>query len=103
MLSLLDSGHSDSSIASTTGLGLTTVSRLWSKHHPNLFKATGGCPNKISLLNVQHALHLITSQKAENAVQVTKALSTITNHSLHPNTIHNHLKKAEIKAVVKQK
>ena len=61
MLLLLDSGHSASFIASTAGLGLATVSRLWSKHHPNLFKATGGHPNKISSLNVQHALHLITS------------------------------------------
>jgi hypothetical protein len=34
---------------------------------------------------------------------VTKALSTITNQTLHPNTVHCHLKKVGMKAVVKSK
>ncbi|KIK29003.1 hypothetical protein PISMIDRAFT_81649, partial [Pisolithus microcarpus 441] len=49
------------------------------------------------------AQHLITSGKAENAVQVTKSLSNIINQSLSANTVHLHLKKSGVKAVVKTK
>ena len=49
------------------------------------------------------AVHLITTRKAENAVQVTKSLKTITNQSLSPTTVQQHPKKANMKAVVKRK
>ena len=103
ILSQLDSGHSLRSIASSTGVGIATISRLRSKERSDLQKSLGGCPSKLSPANIHHALHLISSQKAENAVQVTKALSTITNQPLHPNTIRLHLKKSGMKAVVKSK
>ena len=45
----------------------------------------------------------MSTGKAENAVQVTKTLSNIVNQPLHPNTIHQHLKKSGLKAVVKKK
>jgi hypothetical protein len=35
--------------------------------------------------------------------QVTKSLTNIINQPLHPNTVHQHLNKTGIKAVVKQK
>ena len=47
--------------------------------------------------------NLITSQKAENVVQVTKTLSNIINQPLSPTTVHLHLKKTGMKAVVKSK
>ncbi|KIK19885.1 hypothetical protein PISMIDRAFT_658538 [Pisolithus microcarpus 441] len=101
ILTMLDSGHSASSIASSTGLHCKHFTILRSKEHSSLQKSTGGHPSKLSPANVCHAIHLISTQKAENAVQVTKSLTNIINQPLHPNTVHQHLKKTGMKAVVK--
>jgi len=103
ILSQLDSSHSICSIASSTGVGLATISRLCSKERSNLQKFVGGCPSKLSFTNICHAIHLIATHKAENAVQVTKALSNVINQPLHSNIIRHHLKKSGMKAVVKSK
>jgi transposase len=103
ILSMLDAGHSAHSIASTTGVHASTISRLCSKERSELNKSSGGRPTKLSPTNIRHAVHLITTRKAENAVQVTKSLRNITNQSLSPTTVRRHLKKAGMKAVVKTK
>ena len=103
IISMLDAGHSAHSIASTTGVHASTISRLCSKEHSELNKSSGGHPTKLSPTNIHHAVHLITIRKAENAVQVTKSLKNITNQSLSPSTVCLHLKKAGMKAVVKTK
>ena len=102
-LSLLDSGHSGEVIAKRTGVSPYSISKLHSKQHSLFPKAVGGCPSKLSPTNIQYAQHLITSGKAENAVQVTKALTNIINQPLSANTVCLHLKKAGMKAVVKSK
>ena len=103
ILSQLDSGHSIRSIASSTGVSIAAISRLHSKKHSDLQKSVGGCPAKLSPANIRHAIHLISSRKAENAIQVTKTLSNVINQPFHPNTIRHHLKKCGMKAVVKSK
>ena len=103
ILSMLDAGQSARSIASTTGVNVSTISRLRSKEHSELQKSTGGHPSKLSPTSTCHAVHLITSQKAENAVQVTKTLRNIIHQPLPPSTVHLHLKKTGMKAVVKSK
>jgi len=40
-------------------------------------KSLGSYPAKLSPANIHYAVHLITSQKAENAVQVTKELCNV--------------------------
>ena len=100
---MLDAGHSTHSISSATGIHPSTISRLHSKKCSELQNSVGDCPFKLSPTNVCHAIHLITSHKAENAVQVTKTLSNIINQPLSPNTVHQHLKKSGMKAVVKRK
>ena len=79
ILSLLDSGHSDRQISSITSIHHSTISRLNKKYHPNAQKSSGGRPSKLTSANTRFAIHLITFQKAENAVQVTKALQEVTN------------------------
>ena len=103
ILAQLDAGHSSHSISSSLGIHYSTVCRIWTQEHPDLEKSAGGHPSKLSLANVHHAIHLILSQKAENAVQITKTLSNIINQPLHPNTIHHHLKQSGMKAIVKKK
>ena len=103
ILSLLDAGQSSHQISSTTGVHHSTISRLHSKYHPHLHKPSGGPPFKLSAADTHYAQQLITSGKAENASQITKTLMGIKNEPLSSQTIHRHLKKAGLKAVVKQK
>jgi len=95
ILSLLDSGHSAHQISSSTGIHIA-ISRLCRKHR-------GGHPSKLSEADTHYALQLITSEKAENASQITQALQSITNQSFTTQTTHNHLRTAGMKAVVKAK
>src|SRR6266699_6358246 len=103
ILSMLDASHSAHSIGSITGVHTSTISRLHSKKCSELHKSSGGHSTKLSPVNICYAIHLITTRKAENTVQVTKTLKNITNQSLSPTTVQHHLKKAGIKAVVKTK
>jgi hypothetical protein len=81
------------SITSTTDINASTLFRLHFKEHSELHKSSGGCLTKLSLANIHCAIHLITSQMAVNAVEVTKTLCNITNQSLSPSTVCLHLKK----------
>src|SRR6266566_3102842 len=103
ILSMLNAGHSAHSIGSITGVHTSTIFRLHSKECSELHKSSGGHPTKLSPTNIHHAVHFITTRKAENAVQVTKSLKNITNQSLSPSTVRLYLKKAGMKAVVKIK
>ncbi|KAF8836908.1 hypothetical protein BDN67DRAFT_885708, partial [Paxillus ammoniavirescens] len=67
ILTMLDSGHTAHAIASSTGLNVSTISRLHAKEHSDLQKSTGGCPSKLSPTNVRHVIHLISTCRAENA------------------------------------
>ena len=91
------------SIQASTGFHASTISRLRSKERSELQKSIGGRPSKLSPPNIRHAIHLISTQKAENAVQVTKTLTNIINKPLSPTTVRRHLKNAGMKAVVKTK
>jgi hypothetical protein len=103
ILSLLDTGYTASHIVASTGYGIGTVSRLRSKHRPHLSKSLGGRPAKLSPANIRHAQRLISSGKADTAVDVTKVLRNVTNQSLSTQTVRNSLKVAGLKAVVKKK
>ena|SRR5947199_6012427 len=103
ILSMLDSGYTASHIATSTGHGIGTVSRLRSKHRSHLSKSLGGCPSKLSSANIRHAQRLISSGKVDTAVNVAKVLRNVTNQSLSIQTVRNGLKAAGMKAVVKKK
>ena len=103
ILCLIDSHKSAHEISSITGIGLTTVTCYWSEHFSHVPKPSGSCPKKLTDANLCHATCLICSRKADNAVQITRSLHTITNQSLSPQTIRNYLKQSSWKAVVKKK
>ena len=102
ILSKLDAGHSALSITSTTGIHASTIFRLRSKECSELQKSTNRHLSKLPLANIRHAVYLITTQRAKNAVQVTKTLKNVINQPLSPSKVRLHLKKTGIKAVVKK-
>ncbi|KAG8750043.1 hypothetical protein FRC14_000866, partial [Serendipita sp. 396] len=99
VLALLDSGHSGYQIYAITGVHPSTVSRIRSISCLDITKSIGGRPSKLSDTNLRHAVCLITSGKAENAVQVTKALKDITNQEISVETTRCALKRSGMKAV----
>ena len=103
VLSLLDSGHTGYQISIQTGLSTSTISRIRSKHCPNLSKSSGGHSSKLSENNIHCATRLIGTGRAENAVQVAKSLQEVTNQSLSAQTVQNRMKSLGMKAVVTKK
>ena len=103
ILSLLQSRLSEEKIHKKTGHSLSTISRIRSKHCPDLPRAKGGRPSKVSPADVAYATRLFHRGKAENAVQAAKSLSTITTKFFSPQTLRRHLKKSGWRAVIKRK
>ena len=103
VISLLHSGLSELKINKKTGVSLSTISRIRSKHCPDLPRQKGGHPSKLSHSNILYATKLFHMGKAENAVEATKTLSNITPKPFSPQTLRHGLKKLGWKAVVKQK
>jgi transposase len=103
VLSSLDKGDSAHHIASTTGLSVSTISRIRSKHRSTLSKSVGGRPRKLSPSDIHYSVRLITSRKADNASQVTKSLQNVVGQSVSVKTVRRGLRAAGMKAVVKRK
>lgn len=74
IFSLLSASFSAKKAHTETGHSLSTISKLRSHFLPDLEKSIGGCPAKLTPIDIKHAICLLSSQKAVNAVQVTKAL-----------------------------
>ena len=102
-LSRPHAGQSGREVSTSGGRDLATISRIHQEHCPTTTKAIGGCPPKLTSTNIHHAICLISSKKADNAVQVRKALGNISHTSVSHQTVWMALKKASMKAVVKQK
>ena len=99
----LEQHLSNRAIASKMHLHHSTIGRYCSELLPNLPKSSGGRPSKLTTTDVRHAIRLITTGKADTAVQANQALSDITNNPVATQTLRNHIKKAGYKAVVKKK
>src|SRR6266481_2852297 len=103
VISRLNSGQTTCQISSSTSFSIGTISKIHSAHCPDVSKSSGGHPVKLSPANIWHAVNLITSGKAKTAVQMSKALQTITNKSVTSQTVCRHLRRTGMKAVVKKK
>ena len=103
VLALLDSGTSGAKIHQELGLGLGTMSHIYSEHCSNLPKSSGGCPVKLSSANVNYDRWIICMGKVDNAVQMAKALQDVTNQFISAQTVYFQLKSKEMRPVVKRK
>ena len=90
-------------MAAQTGLHYSTISRVRSQHRSNLPKALGGRPSKLSPATTRYAQRLISSGKADTAVDVAKNLGETLPEPISTQTIRRALKREGMKAVVKKK
>ena len=77
--------------------------RLCSQYHSELAKSSGGHPSKFTPANIGHTKPIVHMGKANNAVQVTKALQDVTNQSIPSQTVCCNLKKFGLRLVVRKK
>ena len=103
ILFLLNQGHSVRKIASSTGVCHTTVLRLSRQHPSTSPRPSAERPSKLSSTDIRHAARLISSGKADTAVDVTKTLQLSGSGPVSTETVRRGLKKFGIKAVVKCK
>ena len=89
ILSMLMDGKSAHSISLETCVNTSTITRLCKKHLPHIPVFSGGRPLKLSDTNIRHAPYLISSSKANTAVDVTKTLH-------HHHSIYFHTNNSEI-------
>src|ERR1700704_758212 len=102
-LVLCSSGQSISQIASKTGLGKSTITRVINKHVPNKENIKMGCPSKLTLYDKRAIVHYVLSGRASNAVQATKFINSIILTTVSNQTVRNILKTANLKDVTKKK
>ena len=103
IITLPDVGTSGHQIHRLTGLGIGTISRVHSQYCSDLTKTSGGRPSKLTAANIGYAKRIVRMGKADNAVQVTKALQDVTNQSISSQTVRHNLKKSGLRPVVKKK
>jgi transposase len=101
VITLLDAGTSGHQIHKITGIFIATISRICCQYRSELPKSFGGRPSKLTPANIGYAKCIIRMGKADNAVQVTKALEDVTNQSISSQTIRRNLKKHGLRPVVK--
>ena len=76
IVTLLDSGFSDTQICAQTGFSGATISYVHSQHHSNLPKASGDDPLKLTMANINYVKYIICMRKVNN---ITKAIKTLQN------------------------
>jgi transposase len=103
ILSLLDQGLSSKAIASRTHLGHSNISKICSKHCPNLQKSNGGHPSELSSTTICHSMCLISIGKLDTATQVARELSHSHQVSVSSKTVCRTLRKQGMKANTKVK
>ena len=103
IVTLLTSGTSAHEIHHLTGASIGAISKIRAEYCPELPKSSGGHPRKLPAANINYAKRIIRMRKADNAVQVTKALKDVTNQSISSQTVRRNLKEIGLRPVVKRK
>ena len=103
VISLLLSCHSIRKVESITGLGKSTVGRIYQELEMNKENYKGGRPSKLSPTDQRRIVNQIITGKLDNAFQATNYINTIIHKPVCPQTVRNALKRNHLKAVVKAK
>src|ERR1700761_4336808 len=103
ILTLLESGYSARKISSKLHISHTAINKIRDDHFPSMKNTPGGHPAKLSSTAMCHAHCLITTGKANTAVDVAKSLQDTFPEPVSAQNVRRGLKKIGLKAVVKAK
>jgi hypothetical protein len=79
IITLLNSGTSTHDIHRLNGASTGAISKIHTEYCSEFPKSSGGRPHKLTTADINYAKCLIRMPKADNAVQVTKAIKDVTN------------------------
>ena len=103
IISLLNENLSLRQIAPKVGVSIATVSRVRKELGYHHLTNRGGRPAKLSQQDRRRAVRLVTSGKADNAVQVAQELNMNRNDRISAQTVRRALKNMGMKSIVKKK
>jgi transposase len=103
IVQMTSNGVSSRKIAAQLNISHTSVNRIRKKVIPDVPKPASGRPAKLTATDKRGLVRMITSGKADNAVQITRELKNGTNIGVGTSTVRRVLKEAGLTAVVKQK
>ena len=103
ILTWLDQGKSWKKIALEFGIHYSDAIRLCPQHCSTIPKAQGGRPSKPNSPGTCHAIHIISTRRADTAVQVEESLQDTLPEPVSSQKVWGALKNTGLKAVVKAK
>lgn len=103
ILYLLEIGQPSRKIANQLGVSRITVDRLRARARPGVQKARGGRPAKLSMADKRRVIQMITTHKANTAVQAAQELKDTTAVEVSTKTVQRALREAGMRAVTKKK
>ena len=103
IISLLTTGHSYASIKAQTGVSAGAITKIHHDHCPETAVSSGGRPRKLTTANIIYTKRAIRTGKIKNAVQASKALSTLNNNTVSAQTVRRALKSTGLISVAKQR
>ena len=103
ILSLIDADLSSREVEARLGVSQATVSRVRAEARPHAQRSRGGHPAKLTATDKRWLARMITSEKADNAVQLAKQLRGTTNVECSSDTVRRALKEFRLKAMAKKK
>jgi transposase len=103
IVQMTSNGVSSRKIAAQLNISHTSVNRIRKQVIPDVPKPASGRPAKLTATDKRGLVRMITSGKADNAVQITRELKNGTNIEVGTSTVRRVLKEAGLTAVVKQK
>jgi len=99
----LDEGKSAEKISRNLKISDRTVRRIRDKERPDIKKAVGGHPSKLTVATKRRVKRMITSRRVKTASQAAKELRNEGVADVSPKTVGRALKEAGLKAVKKVK
>ena len=103
IIALIDSGLSSHEVEARLGVSYGTVSRVRAKARHDVQKSRGGRPAKLAATDKRRLVRMVTSARADNAVQVTRQLKDTTNVDCSAQTVRRALREASLEASPKTK
>lgn len=103
IICLIDKGLSSRKIAEQLSVSRSTVDRVRAAARPDIEKIRPGRPAKLNSTDKRRLVRMVTTNKAETAVQLTQELHETTGTKVSERTVRRALEEAGLKATTKKK
>ena len=103
IVTLLDSGFSDTQICAQTGFSGATISYVHSQHHFNPPNDAGDDPLKLTIAYINYVKYIICMGKVNNTTKAIKTLQDVINTLISSQPVCYQLNVKDVRLVIKGK